>query len=55
MIFQLTASQVKVVEEALQEVIAGVADEDEAVQNRRGKALFRLCRSYLERDGGRSR
>ena len=51
MIFQLSADQVEVVEQALEEVIAGGAD-DEAVQNRRGKALFRLCRSYLERDQG---
>ena len=54
LIFQLTADQVEVVEQALEEVIAGAGDDDEAVQNRRGKALFRLCRSYLERDGGRS-
>ena len=50
-IFQLTADQVTVVEEALEEVIAGTGHEDEAVQNRRGKALFRLCRSYLEPRG----
>lgn len=55
MIFQLTADQVKVVEEALEGVTAGAGDEDEAVQNRRGNALFLLCRSHLERAGGGSR
>ena len=55
MIFQLSADQVKVVEEALDRVIvgAGAADRDEAAPNRRGTALFRLCRSYLEREAGR--
>ena len=55
MIFQLTADQVKVVEEALEGVTASAGDEDEAVQNRRGTALFLLCRSHLERVGGGSR
>ena len=55
MIFQLTADQVKVVEEAL-EGLSASANDDGAVQNRRGRALFWLCRSYLERrDEGGSR
>ena len=47
MIFQLSADQVKIVEEAL--------DSDGAAPNRRGNALFLLCRSYLQREGDRPR
>ena len=52
MIFQLTASHVKVVEKALEGVIACAVDNDGAAPNRRGIALFLLCRSYLERERG---
>ena len=50
MIFQLNGDQVKVVEEALERVVAEAVGNDGAAQNRRGNALFRLCRLYLERE-----
>ena len=55
MIFQLSADQVRVVEEALDGIAAKAVDNEGAPPNRRGNALFLLCRSYLERAGGRSR
>ena len=48
MIFQLSADQVKVVEAALEGVIAGAANNERAAPNRRGDALFLLCQSYLK-------
>ena len=48
MIFQLTHKQVDVVMEALERVIAGVT-KDGSNPNRRGNALYELCRDYLER------
>ena len=55
LIFQLSANQVKVVEEALEGVAAEAVDNDGGAPNRRGNALFLLCRFYLQRTGGGSR
>lgn len=48
MIFQLSHKQAEVVTEALERVMAGVA-KDGSNPNRRGNALYQLCREYLER------
>ena len=48
MIFQLSHEQVEVVMEALERVMAGVT-KDGSNPNRRGNALYELCRDYLER------
>ena len=50
--FQLSNDQVSVVEDAMESVIAGL-DRDSAPENpnRRGNALFHLCRAYLESKG----
>ena len=46
--FQLVPSQIEVVEEAFERVMAGVI-KDTANPNRRGNALYHLCRDYLDR------
>ena len=51
MTFQLVPSQLKVIEEALERVGQG-ADGDDGNPNRRGVALYYLCRAYLENQGG---
>ena len=48
MIFQLTHKQVEVMTEALERVMAGVT-KDGSNPNRRGNALYQLCRDYLKR------
>lgn len=50
MIFQLTPMQLEVVEEALEMTIAGATIEEEN-PNKRGNALYLVCRIYLESDG----
>jgi len=45
--FQLSDSQKEVVEEALERVVAGVTKAEEN-PNKRGNALYLLCRTYLE-------
>ncbi|MBI4235735.1 MAG: ParB N-terminal domain-containing protein [Chloroflexi bacterium] len=49
---QLTPPQLEVVEEALARFLAEVSAGDEGNPNRRGLALYRLCRSYLDLAGG---
>ena len=51
MIFQLSGEQVEVVEKAMRRAVNELCDE-ETNPNRRGNALYRLCRSYLGRDEG---
>ena len=48
MMFQLSEEQVEVVTEALERVMAGVTN-DGSNPNRRGNALYQLCREYVER------
>ena len=49
MIFQLSGEQVDVVETAMRRAMNELSGE-ESNPNRRGNALYRLCRSYLDRD-----
>ncbi len=51
MTFQLVPSQLDVVEEAIERIGHGVDQEDDGNPNRRGVALFHLCRTYLESEG----
>ncbi len=45
--FQLATDQLEVVEEAMERAMAGITGSD-SNPNRRGSALFALCKSYLE-------
>ena len=49
MIFQLSGDQVEVVEKAMRRAMNELSGE-ESNPNRRGNALYQLCRSYLGRD-----
>ncbi len=51
MTFQLVPSQLEIVEEALERVGKSV-NGDDGNPNRRGVALYQLCRTYLEAEGG---
>ena len=48
MIFQLTGEQLEVVTRALERLMAGVT-KGGSNPNRRGNALYQMCREYLER------
>jgi ParB family transcriptional regulator, chromosome partitioning protein len=54
MTFQLSRDQVDLVDEAMETVMAGVSDEaEQANPNKRGNALYQLCRAYInERSNG---
>ena len=52
MTFQLSRDQVEVVDEAMEIVMAGVPDDVERSNpNRRGNALYELCRIYMQDRG----
>jgi len=46
--FQLTPSQLEVVEEVLEQIVPEVGVSPEGNPNRRGQALYLLCREWLE-------
>ena len=54
MIFRLSDNQAGVVEEAMRRVMTEVS-RDVANPNRRGNALYSLCRSFLEQERGKPR
>jgi ParB family transcriptional regulator, chromosome partitioning protein len=52
MTFQLSRDQVDLVEEAMETVMAGFNDEaEQANPNKRGNALYQLCRAYMYERG----
>ncbi len=51
MTFQLASDQVEIVAEAMDSVMGDAADEG-SNPNRRGNALFRICREHLDVTGG---
>ena len=49
MVLQLTQQQLEIVEEAINNMMPNVKEDKSGSPNKRGTAIFLLCKYYLER------